>query len=143
MKRTLLPLLLAPLAACGNASNQPPREVTPLVIPSQASAIAVPISARLADLENLANRVVPAMLGKILSQNFARDYHELLDMAGAAIAEKRLGDFVLSAHIDRVQNNIVYPAGQGLFLPVAAKGTAALRYAPLRKNNVRCDNKKS
>lgn len=127
MKRTLLPLLLAPLAACGSASNAPPpREVTPLAIPSQASAIAVPIRARLADLENLANRVVPAMLGKTSSQNFTKDYNKMLGKAGAAIAEKRLGDFVLSAHIDRVQNNIVYPAGQGLFMPVAAEGTATL-----------------
>ncbi len=75
---------------------------------------------------------VQAEIGKALSQNFARDYNKLLGKAGAAIAEKRLGDFVLTAHIDRVHNGIVYPAGQGLFMPVAAQGTAALRYAPKR-----------
>lgn len=75
---------------------------------------------------------VQAEIGKALSQNFAKDYSKLLGKAGAAIAEKRLGDFVLTAQIDQVENGFVYPAGQGLFMPVAAEGTAALRYAPKR-----------
>lgn len=74
---------------------------------------------------------VQAEIGMALSQNFARDYARLLGKAGAAIAEKRLGAFVLSARVDAVTNGIVYPAGQGLFMPVEAQGTATLRYAPL------------
>ena len=73
---------------------------------------------------------VQAEISKAISQNFARDYHELLGKAGSAIAEKRLGDFILAATIDRVENGMVYPAGQGLYMPVAARGTAALRYVP-------------
>jgi hypothetical protein len=76
---------------------------------------------------------VQAEIGKALSQNFADDYNKLLHKAGAAIAEKRLGDFVLTAQIDEVENGIVYPAGQGLFMPVAAQGTAALRYSPIKR----------
>lgn len=48
-----------------------------------------------------------------------------------------------TAHIDQVETGIVYRAGQGLFMPVAAEDTAALRHAPLRKNNVKFDNKRS
>jgi hypothetical protein len=76
---------------------------------------------------------VQAEIGKALSQNFASDYKKLLGKAGAAIAEKRLGDFVLTAQIDEVENGIVYPAGQGLFMPVAAQGIAALRYSPIKR----------
>jgi len=74
---------------------------------------------------------VQAEIGKALSQNFAKDYSKVLGKAGAAISEKRLGAFILTTHIDSVKNGAVYPAGQGLFMPVEARGTAALRYAPV------------
>ncbi|WP_353218262.1 DUF4403 family protein [Sandarakinorhabdus sp.] len=74
---------------------------------------------------------VQAEIGKALSQNFAKDYSKVLGKAGAAISEKRLGAFILTTHIDSVENGAVYPAGQGLFMPVEARGTAALRYAPV------------
>jgi hypothetical protein len=73
---------------------------------------------------------VTAALGEALSQNFTNDFDKLMVKAGDAIADKRLGAFVLSARIDNVKNGVVYPAGQGLFMPVDATGTAALRYAP-------------
>ena len=69
-------------------------------------------------------------LSEALSQNFTNDFDKLMVKAGAAIAEKRLGDFVLAARIDDAKNGVVYPAGQGLYMPVDARGTAALRYAP-------------
>lgn len=76
---------------------------------------------------------VRTTLAGALTQNFARDYEKLLAKAGKAIAEKRLGAFVITARIDKVQNGTVQPTGQGLFMPVVAEGTAALRYAPLRR----------
>jgi hypothetical protein len=68
-----------------------------------------------------------------LSQDFARDYNKILAKAGDAIAQKRLGDFLLTATISDVKNGVIYPAGQGLYMPVDATGTAALRFAPRPK----------
>jgi hypothetical protein len=68
-----------------------------------------------------------------LSQDFARDYNKILAKAGDAIAQKRLGDFMLTATISDVKNGVIYPAGQGLYMPVDATGTAALRFDPKRK----------
>jgi hypothetical protein len=73
---------------------------------------------------------VTTALGDALSQNFTNDFNKLLKKADAAIADKRLGAFVLSARIDSVRNGVIYPAGQGVFMPVDATGTASLRYAP-------------
>lgn len=69
-------------------------------------------------------------LGGALSQNFARDYQEVVGKAGDALTKKRLGDFVLSARIDDVKNGIVFPVGQGLYMPVDAQGTATLTLDP-------------
>jgi hypothetical protein len=68
-----------------------------------------------------------------LSEDFSRDYNRILAKAGEAIAQKRLGDFVLTARISDVKNGVIYPAGQGLYMPVDATGTAALRFDPQRK----------
>ena len=64
------------------------------------------------------------------SQSFAKDYDRILAKAAHAIADKRLGDFVLSMTIAEVKNGVIYPAGQGLYLPVDAVGKASLRYEP-------------
>ncbi len=47
-----------------------------------------------------------------------------------ALADKRLGDFMLSARIDRIENGVATPYGQGLYMPVDASGVASLRYDP-------------
>jgi hypothetical protein len=73
---------------------------------------------------------VRAEVTNALSQDFARDYNRILAKAGAAIAQKRLGDFVLTATISDVKNGVIYPAGQGLYMPVDATGTAGLRFDP-------------
>ena len=76
---------------------------------------------------------VSAALSEALSQNFARDYEKVLAKAGDALTRKRIGDFILSAKIDDVKNGIVYPAGQGLYMPVDAVGTATLTFDPQQK----------
>lgn len=76
----------------------------------------------------------PAVLDEIrgsLTQNFGKDYNKVLTSARNAIAERRQGDFVLSASIDRVTHGRVVPTGQGLFLPVHAQGQASIAYRPL------------
>ena len=75
----------------------------------------------------------PAVLGEIggsLTQNFGKDYAKVLGSARDAIAERRQGDFVLKATIDRVTHGRVVPTGQGLFLPVHAEGQASIAYIP-------------
>jgi hypothetical protein len=69
-------------------------------------------------------------LGNALTQDFARDYNRILAKAGNAIAEKQLGDFMLTATIGGVTNGVIYPAGQGLYMPVDAVGTAGFRFDP-------------
>lgn len=76
---------------------------------------------------------VRAAITNALSEDFSRDYNKILAKAGAAIAQKRLGDFVLTATIGDVKNGVLYPAGQGLYMPVDATGTAALRFDPRAK----------
>lgn len=75
---------------------------------------------------------VTTALTEALAQNFENDFNKLLMKVDSAIGEKRLGAFVLTARVDDVKNGVVYPAGQGVFMPVDAAGTAALRYAPLK-----------
>ena len=76
----------------------------------------------------------PALLDTVrgsLTQNFAKDYAKVLGSARAALAERRQGDFVLAATIDRVEHGRVVPTGPGLFLPVSATGKASIAYRPL------------
>jgi Domain of unknown function (DUF4403) len=73
---------------------------------------------------------VSGAVSDALSQNFAKDYNRIMDKVGKAIADKRLGDFILSVTIDDVTNGVIYPAGQGLYMPVDAVGTASLRLDP-------------
>lgn len=76
---------------------------------------------------------VSTQLSNALSQDFERDFQKLLGKAGKAIAEKQLGPFVLRARIDDVKNGTVYPAGQGLYMPVNAAGTASLMLVPKQR----------
>jgi hypothetical protein len=65
-----------------------------------------------------------------LAHDFAPDYRKVLTKARAAIAERREGDFVLSADASRVDNGPISVTGQGLFLPVEARGEARILYRP-------------
>lgn len=76
------------------------------------------------------SRVVSRQISRALSQNFTAQYDQALAAAGAALANKPLGDFVLSVKIDHVTNGTLKAVGQGLYLPVDASGTASLRLAP-------------
>jgi hypothetical protein len=75
-----------------------------------------------------------AVMGELngaLSQDFARDYAKLMRSVDKALSELRTGDFVISATVKDVVNGVVMPVGQGLYLPVDAKGIASIRYDPL------------
>lgn len=65
-----------------------------------------------------------------LALNLEGDYQQLLAKARAAIADKPVGDVVLAATIDEVTHGQLMVAGQGLYLPVTARGHAVLRVPP-------------
>lgn len=70
-----------------------------------------------------------------LALNLQGDYDKLLAKARAAVAAKQIGDVRLEATINKVAHGQLVAAGQGLFLPVTARGTAVLRYAPAPRAN--------
>ena len=85
-------------------------------------------------LLKLANAPVLAdTLAEALTQNFAKDYDELLGKIGTALAEKRVGDFLLRAHIDDVHTGRLKATGEGVYLPVAGKGNAEIALVAVGK----------
>jgi hypothetical protein len=69
-------------------------------------------------------------IANALTQNFSRDFQKLLGKVQRAIVEKREGDFVIRAEIGKVTTGELRAAGQGLYLPVWAEGTARVEYVP-------------
>ncbi|MFA5964859.1 MAG: DUF4403 family protein [Sphingomonas sp.] len=67
-----------------------------------------------------------ATIADALTQNFSKDYDGLIDRVEQAIAEKRLGDLLIRAHISDVRTGQLKAAGQGLYLPVWGRGTASI-----------------
>ena len=65
-----------------------------------------------------------------LTQNFEDDYDGLLHKVDAEIAQRRLGDFIVTTQIDKVNTGVLMAYGEGLFLPVSANGATEIRYAP-------------
>lgn len=63
-----------------------------------------------------------------LSQNFSSDYNRILKAVRKAIADKRVDDFILSARVDHVVNGMIFPAAQGLYMPVDAVGAAKFSF---------------
>lgn len=63
-----------------------------------------------------------------LTQNFTKDFEELLGKIHRAIEEKREGDFVIRADITKVETGTLKAGGQGIYLPVWADGKARVEY---------------
>lgn len=76
------------------------------------------------------NPAVSEALAEELTQNFTRDFEKLLGKVRRAIVQKRAGDFVIRADIDRVRTGVLKASGQGLYLPVQASGSARVQYLP-------------
>lgn len=62
-----------------------------------------------------------------LTQDFERDYTKLLGKVDRAIETKREGMFIVEADLLRTRSGQLQAAGQGLYLPVWATGTATVR----------------
>jgi hypothetical protein len=69
-------------------------------------------------------------IGTALTQNFERDYDELMAKIARAIASKREGDLLIKATIEDVRTGRLKAAGQGLYLPVEGTGTASITLSP-------------
>ncbi|WP_253717013.1 DUF4403 family protein [Sphingomonas sp. AP4-R1] len=71
-----------------------------------------------------------ATIADALAQNFSRDYDRLLDKVGRAMAEKRVGDIVIRAHIVDMRTGQIQAVGRGVYLPVWGRGTASIALLP-------------
>ncbi len=65
-----------------------------------------------------------------LARDFENDFQELMGKITEALDDQRVGHFRLTARITEVLNGQVQPVGQGLYLPVEARGVARLAYSP-------------
>jgi len=62
-----------------------------------------------------------------LTQNFEKDFAELLGKVDRAIETEREGNFLINADLKRARSGQLQAAGSGLYLPVWATGTAQVR----------------
>jgi hypothetical protein len=76
--------------------------------------------------------VVSALIAGALGQNFTGDLDDLLGKIRRAIADKRVGDFVIHADLTEVETGRIEAHGQGLYLPVRVGGDARITYQPTR-----------
>jgi len=112
----------------GKPVNQPGSQqvrVTDLEVRGNTDGVGGDILVQLANSPALAGSIADA-----LTQNFSRDFQKLLGKVQRAIVEKREGDFVIRAEIGKVTTGELRAAGQGLYLPVWAEGTARVEYVP-------------
>jgi len=75
---------------------------------------------------------VAELIAEALGQNFTGDLDDLLGKIRCAIAEKRVGDFVIRADLTKVETGRIEAHGQGLYLPVRVGGDARITYRPQR-----------
>ncbi len=112
----------------GKPVNQPGSQkvgFTDLEVRGNTNGVGGDILVQLANSPALTDSIAQA-----LTQNFTRDFQELLAKVQSAIVEKREGDFVIRAEIGKVTTGELRAAGQGLYLPVWAEGTARVEYVP-------------
>lgn len=104
-----------------NATDSRRVSFTDLSIAGVTDSVRAGLLIKLANTPGLSATIADA-----LTQNFGRDYDGLVDKVEHAIADKRLGDLVIRAHIADVRTGQLKAAGQGLYLPVWGRGTASI-----------------
>jgi len=73
---------------------------------------------------------VLASIETALSHDFEDDFQKLMVKINRVLLALPIDDFVATAKVEGVNNGVVQPIGQGLFMPVEAYGKAKLRYDP-------------
>jgi hypothetical protein len=108
-----------------NAENSQRVSFQGLSVDGNTNGVGGDILVRLANSPGVAGVVADS-----LTQNFTNDFRKLLGKIERAIVEKRAGDFVIHADITGVRTGLLKAAGQGLYLPVWAQGSARITYVP-------------
>ncbi|MEW9855393.1 DUF4403 family protein [Novosphingobium sp. M1R2S20] len=80
---------------------------------------------KLANAPGLSSTIAAALI-----QNFEKDYDELMGKIDRAVEQRREGDFIIRARVEKVQTGSLRAAGQGLYLPVRGTGEASITLAP-------------
>lgn len=104
-----------------NAANSRRVEFRDLAVSGVTDSTGTDVLLQLANAPGLSQTIAAA-----LAQNFENDYAKLMGKIGRALADKRTGDFVISASIDNVRTGQLKAAGQGLYLPVEGTGRATV-----------------
>jgi hypothetical protein len=76
------------------------------------------------------SRLVRDQIARALSRDFSAERTRALAAAEAALGNRRIGEFVLTATIDEFDNGALQVMGQGIALPVTAAGSATMRLDP-------------
>jgi hypothetical protein len=71
-------------------------------------------------------------LEQSLAQDFSRDYAKLMTKIDTALTAVKIGDFQLKGELRDVRHGKVLALGQGLYLPIEARGAARIDYAAPR-----------
>lgn len=80
-------------------------------------------------LLNIANHPsVAATIAEALTQHLDKDFNELRGKIDRAVAERHEGPFTIKANIDELRSGSLKATGEGLFLPVWARGKTSIRY---------------
>jgi hypothetical protein len=71
------------------------------------------------------DKVVQEKIRDALTHDFAKDYDKVIRSARKAIADRREGEFVMSAEVTKVTNGTLTVTGQGLFIAIARRALSA------------------
>jgi hypothetical protein len=71
-------------------------------------------------------------LEQALAQDFTLDYNKLMAKIDKKLTAVKIGDFQLGGELHDVRHGKVLALGQGLYMPVEARGSARIDYAAPR-----------
>ncbi|MEA3541896.1 MAG: DUF4403 family protein [Pseudomonadota bacterium] len=108
-----------------NAANSPEVSFVDPIITGDTDGIGGDTALAISRTRGFADLIATA-----LSQNFAKDIAELKVTIARAIANKRVGDFVIKARANDFEIGQLHAYGEGLHLPVRATGEAQILYQP-------------
>jgi hypothetical protein len=111
-----------------NAPNSTRVSFAELAVNGRTNGTGSNLALRLANSPGLSTA-----LAESLTQNFERDFGELRGKVDRALVNKQTGDFVINAAINRIDTGQIAAAGQGLYLPVWANGSARVTFRPARR----------
>lgn len=86
-------------------------------------------------IQLMSSEQVRSRIAESLTEDFSSDYEKVLGAARKALSQRRIGDFRLTAEIDKVNHDLIQVTGEGLFLPVVATGTGRIVYDPISTRN--------